>query len=217
MTPTHARGRPPASSQETLQDAAFDLFIEKSYADTSIRDITDRAGVSRATFFNYFGAKSDVFWVELDQALRQLRNQLADHATPEKKLSPGAGVLAVAQALQSCAAELEAQQVPFALTQYDMVGSVNELQASALNRFSLVAGILTGFLEESGHPTPRARAAAYALIAAAISGAQDWASAGTTRHSLQVYLHDAVLPVVAGFSPRDHGGVEAQHSTDQVL
>lgn len=217
MTPTHSRGRPPASSQETLQDAAFDLFIEKSYAHTSIRDITERAGVSRATFFNYFDAKSDVFWVELDQALLQLRHQLANRATQEEKLSPGTGVRAVAQALQSCAAELEAQQVPLALTQYDMIGSVNELQASALNRFSLVAGLLTAFLEESGHPTPRARAAAYALIAAAISGAQDWASAGTTRHSLQIYVNDAVLPVVAGFSPADHEGVEAQHSTDQVL
>lgn len=201
MSASHSRGRPPASSQETLQDAAFDLFIEKSYADTSIADITQRAGVSRATFFNYFDAKSDVFWVELDRALGQLRELLAAQMAPGETLSPRSGLLAVVNALESCAGQLQREEVPFALTQYEMIGSINELQASALNRFSLIARLITEFLSESNLPVGRARAAAYALIAAAISAAQEWASTGTARDSLQVYLRDSLQPVLEGFAP----------------
>ena len=70
------RGRPLASSPEMLQEAALELFVEQTYAKTTIEEITQRAGVSRATFFNYFPAKSDVFWVDLDDALRRLSGVL---------------------------------------------------------------------------------------------------------------------------------------------
>lgn len=203
MAASHSRGRPPASSQETLQDAAFDLFLEKSYADTSVLDITQRAGVSRATFFNYFEAKSDVFWVELDQALSQLREQLGAAQRSAGGLSPRMGLEAVVGAFESFAAQLQSHQVPFALTQHHMIGSVNELQASALNRFSLIARVITDFLEAAGHPTSRARAASYALIAAAVAAAQEWASAGTARGSLPLYVTDALLPVLQGFTPEE--------------
>ncbi|MGB3376768.1 MAG: helix-turn-helix domain-containing protein, partial [Microbacterium sp.] len=59
-------GRPRASSRETLAEAACELFLEQGYDDTSIVDITRRAGVSRSSFFNYFSSKSDVLWSGLD-------------------------------------------------------------------------------------------------------------------------------------------------------
>ena len=76
MAPQAARGRPPASSREMLQDAAFELFLENSYAGTTVEEIAQRAGVSRNTFFNYFPTKSDVFWVELDESLDRLRREV---------------------------------------------------------------------------------------------------------------------------------------------
>ena len=45
-------GRPRASSKDVLEEAASELFLEKGYLATSIDDIAQRAGVSRATFFN---------------------------------------------------------------------------------------------------------------------------------------------------------------------
>ena len=59
-------GRPRASSRETLAEAASELFLEQGYEATSIADITQRAGVSRSSFFNYFSSKSDVLWSGLD-------------------------------------------------------------------------------------------------------------------------------------------------------
>ncbi|GAT72978.1 transcriptional regulator [Microbacterium sp. HM58-2] len=63
---TSRAGRPKASSRETLSEAACELFLERGYDATSVADITQRAGVSRSSFFNYFSSKSDVLWSGLD-------------------------------------------------------------------------------------------------------------------------------------------------------
>ena len=193
MTEAPARGRPQVSSREMLQDAAFELFVENSYAKTTVEQITQRAGVSRATFFNYFPTKSDVFWIELDKALDRLGEKL-------RAVDPGcAPMTAVLDALLAVGAEFGPSRVPFALTQHELVGSVHELRASALDRFSQQARQVAGFLTGEGMSQERAMAAAYASLAAAIAGAQAWAAAGTSRGPLEPYLRDAVVPVTIGF------------------
>lgn len=193
------RGRPLASSPEMLQDAAFELFVENTYAKTTIGHITQRAGVSRATFFNYFSSKSDVFWVDLDHALLRLGQELSARAS-SGSASALTGLKMVEEALLAAAAELGADRVPFALTQYELVGSVHELQASAIARLSDQANIITAFLVGYGMSGASARAAAYACMAAATSGAQEWASQGTTRGPLEHFLREAVEPVIEGFA-----------------
>jgi len=193
------RGRPLASSQEMLQDAAFELFLENTYAKTTIENITQRAGVSRATFFNYFSSKSDVFWVDLDQALVQLEQELSARASSGPRTAL-AGLRNVQEALLAVASQLGTDRVPFALTQYELVGSIHELQASAIARLGDQANIITAFLLGFGMSAPRARAAAYACMAAATSGAQEWASQGTKRAPFQTCLRQAIEPVISGFA-----------------
>lgn len=193
-----ARGRPLASSQEALQDAAFELFLENTYAKTTIEQITQRAGVSRATFFNYFAAKSDVFWVDLDHALEVLQRTLLDSGSRGAR-DHRAGLEKVQQALVVAGDELGTDRMPFALTQHELIGSVHELQASALTRLSYQTRVIAQFLEDYGLQAPIARAVAYACIAAAISGAQEWAVAGTSREPFKNYLYSAIEPVIAGF------------------
>lgn len=79
-TPT--RGRPRASSHETIADAAIELFLEQGYEATSVTEITRRAGVSRSSFFNYFSGKSDILWFVFDQHLDAVLAALADPAVP---------------------------------------------------------------------------------------------------------------------------------------
>jgi AcrR family transcriptional regulator len=195
MTRSANRGRPPASSREMLQEAAFELFLENSYAGTSIDQITQRAGVSRNTFFNYFAGKSDVFWVDLDETLGQLAAELrrASSNTPVMR--------AVADAIVSLGRNFGPSRVPFALTQYLLIGSVHELQASALVRFTRQAKVLCDFLgrEKPQRDPLLARAAAYAALGATVAAAQGWAAAGTARGDLEPYLISALTPVVDGF------------------
>lgn len=200
MSDVASRGRPPASSRDILQDAAFDLFLERSYAQTNIADITQRAGVSRATFFNYFPSKSDVFWVDLDDGLEQFHLHLSHPPPSAQTAGPTAGVGVLLAALDALAERLGDSNVPFALTHYDLLGSVDELQASAVARISKLARQMTAALERYGFPPARARAASYAFVAGAISACQEWADAGTQRGPLKEYLRRAVAPLVDAFS-----------------
>src|SRR5690606_31921014 len=110
MTGTSGRGRPPASSRDTLQDAAFELFLENGYAGTTVEQITQRAGVSRNTFFNYFASKSEVFWVELDEALDALETGL-------RQAPGGASAIETASAIiLASGRHLGPDRVPFVLT-----------------------------------------------------------------------------------------------------
>lgn len=49
------------ATHRALAEAATDLFIRQGYAETSVDEIAEAAGVGRRTFFRYFPTKEDVF------------------------------------------------------------------------------------------------------------------------------------------------------------
>lgn len=189
-------GRPRASSRAMLAEAAAELFLEQTYAGTTIGQIARRAGVSRNTFFTYCSAKSDLLWVEVDAGLAGLPLALAecDPVLPATD--------AVRQALLRIAAGFGPGQVPWALTQHDLMGTGQELAASALSRLLAQADLLSRFAgERSGRAADAlpCRSFALAVLAAAAAGAGVWAGSGVARGSLAPYLDAAVSPVCAGF------------------
>jgi AcrR family transcriptional regulator len=181
------RGRPPAASRELLQEAAFELFVENGYLGTTVDQIATRAGVSRNTFFNYFDAKGDVFWVELDGTTERLKAALAHEPS-----DLASATIAIRKALLIAIAPLESEHVPFVLTQYDLIGSITELQASAMSRFATQSRLLSEHLRRSGVVPAAARAQAYSLIACVIAAAQEWAQAGLQRGRLESYVRRAI-------------------------
>jgi len=56
------------SRREQICDAALELFLEKGFASTTIRDICARSGVNQASIYDYIANKNDI--------LRRLLNQL---------------------------------------------------------------------------------------------------------------------------------------------
>src|SRR3954471_17936268 len=60
-----------------LADAAFALFDERGYEQTTVDDIAERAGVGRTTFFRYYPAKEDVIFPDHDRMLDQIKDRLA--------------------------------------------------------------------------------------------------------------------------------------------
>lgn len=191
-----AVGRPRRSSKRILEEAAAELFLEQTYAGTTIDQIAARAGVSRNTFFNYFPAKSDLLWVDFDETVARLDGALAT-------VDPVVPVLdAVRQALTDVAASHPPDSVPWALTQYELMGTREELQASGLVRFMKVSAVLQAFVEarlgERG--TLRPQAIAFAVLAAAAAAAGVWAQAGVGRRPLADYVDEAIAPVCEGFA-----------------
>ena len=191
-----ARGRPQVSSREILQEAAFELFLENGYAGTTVDQIAQRAGVSRNTFFNYFPGKSDVFWIDLDSALETLTVEL-------ERAGVGASPIVTARnALVAVARHFGPQQVPWALTQHDMVGDVPELYSAAVSRLAAHVTLIAEFLaarDERRFPPMVAQAAAWAVVGATVAAVQSWAAAGTSRGDLATYVSAALEPACRGF------------------
>jgi AcrR family transcriptional regulator len=71
------------TARDRLAQAAFDLFAERGYEQTTVDDIAERAGLGRATFFRNYRSKEDVIFPDHDQLLDQVRDRLrsASHGT----------------------------------------------------------------------------------------------------------------------------------------
>src|SRR5215469_4447527 len=55
------------SARERLAQAAFALFDEQGYEDTTVDEITERAGLGRTTFFRHYRSKDDVIFPDHDR------------------------------------------------------------------------------------------------------------------------------------------------------
>jgi AcrR family transcriptional regulator len=69
------RARKKESSRRTIEDAAWELFAEKGYEETSINDIAERADVAPRTFFRYFPTKEAVLYPQFDELLQSVRDE----------------------------------------------------------------------------------------------------------------------------------------------
>lgn len=71
-------GRPRATSRRALERIALELFTEQGFDATTVEQISERAGVSRRTFFRYFDSKAAVLWAEFDQEVETLHRLLGE-------------------------------------------------------------------------------------------------------------------------------------------
>ncbi len=64
------------SPRDRLAQAAFDLFDERGYEQTTVDDITERAGLGRTTFFRHYRSKEDVIFPDHDLLLGLVKDRL---------------------------------------------------------------------------------------------------------------------------------------------
>lgn len=65
------------SMRDSLVAAAFQLFLERGYEQTTVDDIVKTAGVGRRSFFRYFPSKEDVVFPDHEQSLADMTRFLA--------------------------------------------------------------------------------------------------------------------------------------------
>lgn len=160
-------GRPRSSSRAALEDAATELFLESGYQATTVEDIAARAGVSRATFFNYFPAKSAVLWVKVDDALDALEHAL------------GQG-LSLASALASVAAGFSSASVPLIASQADAMNTGEDIDAEAGRRIVRLSRLVTrSGVDESS---------VWSVTGSIVQAALEWAQGGVDRQSPDFYV-----------------------------
>lgn len=68
---------PQQTSIEAVEKAALELLAERGFDDTSAEEIAAAAGISRRTFFRYFGTKNNIPFGNYAALLRELEDWLA--------------------------------------------------------------------------------------------------------------------------------------------
>ncbi|WP_068744999.1 TetR/AcrR family transcriptional regulator [Tsukamurella pseudospumae] len=142
-----------------LLDAAIGEFVENGYAEVGVKEITERAGVSHGTFYNYFDSKRHMLSVLIDRNRTLLLGRLEDAAaTFDEPLTARAlyeAILAVnTGALQDIAARLD----EFRFLTFEVPGVDAEafddylrLYREGTDRYAaiLAAGAAAGLIEDT--------------------------------------------------------------------
>lgn len=162
MRRPRSAGRPKAISREMLEEAACELFLEQGYEDTSVVDITRRAGVSRATFFNYVDSKSHLLWASVDDVLDGVG----------RELTSGAGVV---DSLRQAALDLQPGVAVLAIRNAEAMGVEAELLRTSAERQAILASVIAEFLRAQGHSVLAADVRARAQAGAFFAALESWA------------------------------------------
>jgi AcrR family transcriptional regulator len=96
------RQRKKDATQQAIADAAWDLFAERGYHETSINDIAERANIAPRTFFRYFPTKDAVVYPEFDEMLMHVRQAFAARPAQEPVM---ASLLAALQTMTDSMSE----------------------------------------------------------------------------------------------------------------
>lgn len=177
MSTPRAAGRPKAISREMLEEAACELFLEQGYGSTSVADITQRAGVSRATFFNYVESKSGLLWASVDDVLAAIEAGLTHDDEPADVLLRAAQQMSVGVAV-------------LAIGNADAMGVEAELELTGAARQSRLARALADSLRAKGPLAADVLARAYA--GAFFAAFEFWAQGDPGATSFEVELREAL-------------------------
>lgn len=164
-------GRPKVSSRETLAEAACELFLERGYDATSVADITQRAGVSRSSFFNYFASKSDVLWSGLDARIAQASVALA-------ALDRDSDAEAVRMILREIVHDFAPDPLALALRNRSAMGLDEELVRDTGVRQVRLASAISDAARAAGMSVIQADIVGAAHAAALFSSLRVWAEQG---------------------------------------
>lgn len=177
-------------TRQWIINAFGELLTEKTFDAITINDISERASVNRATFYNYFEDKYDL----MEQAVNEMiRSTLYQHLEPDSDFDAGNLTLLI-QTVCEFLDYLHAKCAPSNRKQFD---SLVEQQVK-----SEVYIILFRWLDEnkSNSPTANKKADLQATVTSwAIYGAaQKWLA--TPMHEPARIFADRVLPLIVSNS-----------------
>ncbi|MCX4728919.1 TetR/AcrR family transcriptional regulator [Streptomyces sp. NBC_00440] len=162
-----------ASMREVLAEAAFQLFLERGFEETTVDDIVARAGVGRRSFFRYFPSKEDAVFPDHERCLADMTALLeAADGDPVQVVCDGAKLVL----------RLYAKNPEFSLQRYRLTREVPGLRTyelSVVRRYErTMAGYLRARYEGAPDSALRAEVIAAAVVAAHNNGLRSWLRSG---------------------------------------
>jgi len=88
MKTLHATDLHDPKKQESILDAAIDIFAEHGFRTTDVQDIADTAEVGKGTVYRYFGNKESLFQAAADAGMQRMEQHInkvvRDESTPDE-------------------------------------------------------------------------------------------------------------------------------------
>jgi AcrR family transcriptional regulator len=166
-----ARWEPDARGR--LQQAAVQLFIERGYAEVTVAEIADRAGLTKRTFFNHFADKREVLFAGAQDFEASVVRHLAAAAD---ELSP---IDAAVLALTGSGLELEGYR-EYAHIRRELIAAAAELQERDLIKTASLTAAIAEALRRRHAPDRTAVLAAQAAVDVFNAAYTDWVEPGAT-------------------------------------
>jgi AcrR family transcriptional regulator len=193
-------------ARERLVAAAFALFKERGYEQTTVDEIAERAGVGRTTFFRYYRSKDDVIFPDHDGLLAAVTARL-NTSTGETVL------LAVAEAarlvLQHYIGEGDHARLRYGLT--SRVAALRDREIASVARYQrLFREFIGGRAGETRDNALVAEVLAAAVVAAHNHVLRRWLRGDTTDPMAEI---DAAMSQIVAMSaplssaPADDGSL----------
>ncbi|MFF0434416.1 TetR family transcriptional regulator [Streptomyces sp. NPDC004327] len=163
------------SMRDSLVAAAFQLFLERGYEQTTVDDIVRTAGVGRRSFFRYFPSKEDVVFPDHEQSLADMTAFLA---ASEDSDDPLARVCEATRLVM----RMYAENPTFSVQRYRLTREVAGLRTYELSvvwRYEKILGdyLRTRFADRRDG-TLRANVVAAAVVAAHNHALRHWLRSG---------------------------------------
>jgi AcrR family transcriptional regulator len=157
--------------RDALVAAAFQLFLERGYEQTTVDDIVALAGVGRRSFFRYFPSKEDVVFPDHERCLADMTAFLAasaEDAEPVRRVCDAARLVL----------RMYAENPTFSVQRYRLTKQVPGLRAYELSVVWRYERALAEYLRErfAGRPdgTLHADVIAAAVVAAHNNALRSW-------------------------------------------
>jgi AcrR family transcriptional regulator len=153
------------NAPERLRAAAYELYTERGYDQTTVAEIAARAGLTERTFFRHFADKREVLFAGGELFERTITDAV-DAAPPSA--TPFEAVLIGVEAAGSVF-----PPVAFARTRHDLILANRELQERELIKRASLASALREALRRRGVPAAAgdlAAEAGAALLGVAFTG-----------------------------------------------
>jgi AcrR family transcriptional regulator len=174
-----------ADAAGRLRQAAFELYAERGYEQTTVAEIAERAGVTERTFFRHFADKREVLFRgsgELQQLIVDAVQAAPAAATPIEAVTAG---------LAAAGTVFDATLRPYSLQRQTVIDANPELQERELVKLASLAGALADTLRRRGVREPAAGLAAEAGMAVFRVAFDHWIHDDTDR-DFAGFVHDGV-------------------------
>jgi mycofactocin system transcriptional regulator len=172
MLPQSRVGRRRSTTPEHITDVALGLFTAQGFAEVSVDDVAQAAGIARRTLFRYYASKNAILWGDFDTHLAHLQ-ELLDNVDPKVRMGEALrGALLAFNTFDECETVRHRQRMRVIL-------ETAELQAYSMTMYAGWREVMAGFVAhrlsvKTTDPLPQT--VAWTMLAVALSAYEHWLS-----------------------------------------